>query len=125
MFRLATKVLRPFCQQSKKPPYIHPYNVNVEQERDWLKKTEKEKAVQSAPASELLPRRKRHIYDREKFDTDISGFAAWRVYGDDRMFKLSQYDFPVVLKLMIAPKWLKHCFGEGYYPDYNINIASR
>jgi|JI6StandDraft_1071083.scaffolds.fasta_scaffold08507_5 hypothetical protein len=64
MFRLVTRVLRPFCQQSKKPPYIHPYNVNLEQERDWVKKVEKELKVQSTPVPDLLPRRKRRVYDK-------------------------------------------------------------
>jgi hypothetical protein len=41
------------------------------------------------------------------------------------MFKVGEFEAPVVLKLMLQPKWLKHCFGEGYDPDYNVNTASR
>jgi len=81
--------------------------------------------VQSTPVPDLLPRKKRRVYERERIDTDISGFAAWRVYGEDRMSKMGEFEYPVALKIMLQPKWLLHCFGEGYEPEYNANTASR
>ena len=40
------------------------------------------------------------------------------------MSKISENDYPVVLKVMLPPKWLKHCFGEGYIPEQNSTSAS-
>lgn len=64
----------------------------------------------------LLPRRKRRIYDRPKFNTDLTNYAVWRTFENDVFGNFVDNGYPLAMKLMLSPKWLLHCFGEGFIP---------
>lgn len=102
-----------------KKPYVYPYNINQEQHKQYIHKVQRELDIVNNPVPEQLPRRKRRIYDRPKFDTDLTDYGAWRTYGDDRFVKIAEYDYPVAFKVNLVPKWVRHAFGLGYEPEAN------
>ncbi|EGR34622.1 hypothetical protein IMG5_005430, partial [Ichthyophthirius multifiliis] len=85
---------------------------------------EKEEKLKNANPRELLPRRKRRIYDRPLFDLDISEFNAWRSY-DNVIYKVHKHAAPVVCKIPISPRLLQHAFGQGAQSLYNENLSTR
>lgn len=65
----------------------------------------------------LIPRRKRRVYDRPRHDTDIKDYVAWRLYDPQEMlYKFWAHGAPVVAKLQLQPKWVIHAFGMGLIP---------
>lgn len=61
--------------------YKFPYNINREEHASYLKKVEKaEKSIEAAKQINLIPRRKRRVYDRPKHDLDTTNYVAWRLY---------------------------------------------
>ena len=73
-----------FCDS----PYKVPYNINYEQHKPYLKKVAKaEKTVEEASKVIAIPRRKRRIYDRPRFDLDITNYCAFRENNPDHMWK--------------------------------------
>jgi hypothetical protein len=73
----------------------------------------------------LVPRRKRRVYDRPKHDLDISDYVAWRIYDPEEMlFKFWSHGAPVAAKLTLQPKWLIHAFGMGLLPQNHYRSAS-
>lgn len=121
---LRTKgLLRLFCAGRK--PYVYPYNINQEQHKLYIHKVQRELSLANNPVPEQIPRRKRRLYDRPKFDTDLTDYAAWRTFGDERFVKISEYGYPIAFKVNIAPRWLRHAFGQGYEPTSNVLSASK
>jgi hypothetical protein len=59
--------------------------------------------LENSSEFDLLPRRKRRIYNRPLHDLDIANYDAWRTY-DKLIFKGHKHAAPVVCKLNISPK---------------------
>jgi hypothetical protein len=107
----------------KQPTYEHKVNYNFEQyrkyARDYKKALEiKQKAEDielKIKTRELIPRRKRRIYNAPKYDTNIENYDAWRVY-DRELSRASEFSLPVACKVALAPKFVRLAFGEGSVP---------
>jgi hypothetical protein len=73
--------------------------------------------VTELEAKNLIPRRKRRVYDRPKHDLDTTNYTAWRLYEPDEMlYKFWGHGAPVVAKLQLQPRWIIHAFGAGLLP---------
>lgn len=109
-----------FCQ------YRYPYNINREENANYLKKVEKaEQDLQEAAQRKLIPRRKRRVYDQPKHDLDTKGYTAWRLYDPAEMlFKFWAHGAPVAAKIQLQPKWVLHAFGMGLLPYNHEKSAS-
>lgn len=59
-----------------------------------------------------LPRRQRRIFDRPKYDLDITNYHAWRVY-DRKLMKEKTHDLVLSCKIKAAPKDVQKVFGIG------------
>lgn len=98
--------------------YTYPYNVNKEQNKPYLQQVERQ--LNSALTAEVnpIPRRKRRLYDRPKYDQNIQHYGAWRLFGNQRMVILGEESVPMAFKIMLVPKDVQHTFGVHHLPDY-------
>lgn len=123
-FNITTNIVRSynyhFCI------YKFPFNINQEQHANYLKKVSKaQKEVAQLQSTNLIPRRKRRVYDKPKHDLDISNYTAWRLYDPEEMlYKFQAHGAPVVAKLQLQPKWVIHAFGMGLLPLNHYRSAS-
>lgn len=110
----------------KEEPYIHKVNYNFEEHTKYTKTLQEELAKKSKEESDIsqglirkIPRRHRRIYDRPKYDLDITNYEAWRCF-DRPMLKNGDHSLPIVCKVIVAPKILRKVFGEGILPTRNL-----
>ncbi|EAS00387.1 hypothetical protein TTHERM_00220600 (macronuclear) [Tetrahymena thermophila SB210] len=112
--------------------YIHKTSYNLEQFKSYTQNVEKalkdlnqekEKLENSSPF-DLLPRRKRRVYDRPLHDLDISNYECWRSY-DKMIFKTHKHAARVVCKINLSPRALKHAFGIGSDVSRNSDVSTR
>jgi hypothetical protein len=98
--------------------YKYPYNINREENANYLKKVEKaEHLLEDAHRRSAIPRRQRRVYDKPKHDLDITNYVAWRIYEPEEMlFKFWAHGSTVDAKLYLQPKWVIHAFGIGLLP---------
>lgn len=72
-----------------------------------------------------IPRRQRRVYDKPKYDLDISNYSAWRIYESREMYyKFWAHGAPIAAKLYLQPKWVIHAFGMGLTPMNHEKSAS-
>lgn len=109
---IINKTISKFCI------YKYPYNINREEHANYLKKVNKaQQDIEKVNNANLIPRRKRRVYDRPRHDTDLTNYAAWRLYDPQEMLcKFWAHGAPVVAKLQLQPKWVIHAFGMGLTP---------
>lgn len=122
---LRTRNLLRFFTANGKKPYVFPYNINQEQHKIYIKDVDRQLDIVNSPVPQQIPRRKRRVFERPKFNTDLTDYGVWRTYNDERFLKFSENDYPLAFKINLAPKWVKHVFGLGYKPDCNLASASR
>lgn len=96
----------------KQPTYVHNTNYNFEQFPEYTKKLatavedqkkeeEIQKKIESGQMQKPIPRRKRRIYDRPRFDTNITNYEAWLNF-DRQLVKYNRNSL-VVRKVNLAP----------------------
>lgn len=80
-----------FCTSKNHPQiYTYPYNVNQEQQKSYLQQVQRQINTTLTAEVNPIPRRKRRLYDRPKYDENIEHFGAWRVFGDQKMILLGE-----------------------------------
>lgn len=107
--------------------YKYPFNINMEEHKDYLLKVEKaEQELAKNDLRNLVPRRRRRIYDKPKRDLDLTGYNAWRLLDNEDTFdKGWAHGAPVLSKLKLQPKWVIHAFGIGQLPQNHTKSAHR
>eukprot|EP01016_Furgasonia_blochmanni_P053577 TRINITY_DN8681_c0_g1_i3.p1 TRINITY_DN8681_c0_g1~~TRINITY_DN8681_c0_g1_i3.p1 ORF type:complete len:467 (+),score=99.95 TRINITY_DN8681_c0_g1_i3:67-1467(+) len=118
----------------KQPIEVMTTNYNKELHLTYAKKVqealkrrqEREILRQKVQSGEIkaVERRKRRIYDRPKYDIDISKYTAWRSF-EPAIDKAHQFSHPVVCRILLPPKHLKKIFGEGNIPSRHTTICTR
>lgn len=77
-------------------------------------------------SKDLLPRRKRRVYDKPRYDFDITNYSAWRVYIREEMLdKEWAHGAVVANKLYLQPRWVIHAFGQGLLPLFHYKSVHR
>ncbi len=109
--------IKPDMDPSSLEYFEHPYNYNLEENKKYTTGVAAAK-VQRNILSELranpIPRRQdRIVYDKPKYDTDISNYDCWQEYGDMIFTKEYPHEFPVLCKILVAPKVMLHVFGDS------------
>ena len=98
-----------------KTPYIHKFNYNFEQNRNYTKTVQKALVAHNEKLKKdqiklanpnLLNRRKRRVYDRPLHDLDLKNYSAWRVY-DLLMPKFNEEEYIIPCKILTSPALLK------------------
>eukprot|EP00331_Platyophrya_macrostoma_P018543 CAMPEP_0176466384 /NCGR_PEP_ID=MMETSP0127-20121128/37859_1 /TAXON_ID=938130 /ORGANISM="Platyophrya macrostoma, Strain WH" /LENGTH=319 /DNA_ID=CAMNT_0017859539 /DNA_START=60 /DNA_END=1019 /DNA_ORIENTATION=+ len=118
----------------KQPKYVHTTNYNLEQFPEYTKKLksvvdaekkeeEIQKKIESGQMQKPVPRRKRRIYDRPRFDTNIQNYDAWLNF--DRQLPKYLRDSLIVRKVNLAPAKVAFAFGTGSLPLRNDKVATR
>jgi hypothetical protein len=97
---------------ASKTHYLHKTNYNFEENKAYTNKVKNsllntiERQKLTEKKKNTVDRRKRRVYDKPKFDFDITNYSAWRIY--DRVISKPDDDvLKIVCKVPMAPVLLE------------------
>lgn len=91
---------------NSKVPFIHKFNYNFEENKKYTKNVKKA-LVSAAEKAKLqsqnvVPRRKRKVYDRPLHDLNLEKYSAWRVFEKSQP-KFADDIHNLATKLVVSP----------------------
>jgi hypothetical protein len=110
--------------------YQHNQNYNFEQFKEYTKslnsviaeKQHIEETEKITSEADRLPRRRRRVYDRPKYDWDITNYNSWRTF-ENVINKSNDDSLPVVCKITAAPSLVIKVGNIRYIMDNFIFCA--
>jgi hypothetical protein len=108
--------------------YTRHQNYNLEEQQKYSAKlvaaTEQRNLIQELEQKTILPRRRRRIYDRPRYDLDISNYDCFRNI-EDLVLKWSPHMFAVCCKVLAPPALVEKAFGRGLTAFRNGHYSTK
>ena len=103
-------------------------NYNLEEHSKFTAKVEQAKEqrnlLQELENKTILPRRGRRIYDRPRYDLDITNYDCFRNI-EDLFIKFSPHQYPVACKVYAPPAIMEKAFGRGFQATRNGHYSTK
>ena len=119
----------PTSDFSEAPLFTLGHNYNQEENPSYATKIEwakkQRQIIEDVKNKPFKSRLQRVVYDKPKYDTDISEYDCWQEYGDMQLTKEYPREHKVVCKIAIAPKTMLHVFGDSLFNYRNENYSTK